>query len=268
MPYSLKGRNVLVTGGSRGLGALIAEKFAAEGANVVVNYVTSKERAVEVAEKIKTDYGVKAHVLQADIGVIAESQKLVKDTVELLGGLDVIINNAGWTRFATFGDINDLSHDEWNKCWSTNVMSHLVLLQEAAPIFNANPDGGVFLISSSVAGITTGGSSMGYAVTKAAGLHLMKCMAFTQGPKIRLNAVLPGLLLTEWGQKYGEDRIKANINMTALKHETYLDDCADAFIASAKNTSQTGQQIVVGRSHSRHDESHPLTLQDAGLVIK
>jgi len=50
-----------------------------------------------------------------DIGVIAESQKLVKETVELLGGLDVIINNAGWTRFATFGDINDLSHDEWNK---------------------------------------------------------------------------------------------------------------------------------------------------------
>ncbi|KAK5051373.1 hypothetical protein LTR84_003025 [Exophiala bonariae] len=252
MPYSLKGRNVLVTGGSRGLGALLAEKFAAEGANVVVNYVASKDRAEEVAEKIKKEYGIKAHVIQADIGVVADTQRLVKETVEVLGGLDVIINNAGWTRFSTFGDINDLSHDEWNKCWSTNVMSHLVLLQEAAPIFNANPDGGVFLISSSIAGIVTGGSSMAYSVTKAAGLHLMKCLAFTQGPKIRINSVLPGLLLTEWGQKYGEEKIQANIQSAALKHETYLDDCADAFIASAKNTSQTGQQIVV----------------DAGLAIR
>src|ERR1700743_2411770 len=93
-------------------------------------------------------------------------------------------------------------------------MSQLVLMQEAAPIFNANPDGGAFIISSSVAvshaphtlgiytesrkGISCGGSSMGYSVTKAAGLHLMKCLASTQGPKIRINAVLPGLLLTEW----------------------------------------------------------------------
>jgi NAD(P)-dependent dehydrogenase (short-subunit alcohol dehydrogenase family) len=127
----------------------------------------------------------------------------------------VIINNAGWTRFSDFADINSMSHDEWNKCWSTNVMSHLVLLQQAAPIFNKNADGGTLIISSSVAvgsacnsehkaavdseqGISCSGSSMPYSVTKAAGLHLMKCLATTQGPKIRVNAVLPGLLLTEW----------------------------------------------------------------------
>jgi NAD(P)-dependent dehydrogenase (short-subunit alcohol dehydrogenase family) len=77
--------------------------------------------------------------------------RLVKESVEQLGGLDIILNNAGWTRFISFGDLYDMSHDEWNKCWSTNVMSHLVLVQEAAPIFNKNPDGGVFIISSSVA---------------------------------------------------------------------------------------------------------------------
>ncbi|KAI1616123.1 short chain dehydrogenase [Exophiala viscosa] len=247
MPYSLKGRNVLVTGGSRGLGALICEKFAAEGSNVVVNYVSSKDRAEEVAEKCK-GLGAKVAVVQADIGVAADCIRLVKETVEHLGGLDVIVNNAGWTRFVKFGDIYAFEHEEWDKCWHTNVMSHLVLMQEALPIFKSNPDGGVFLLSSSIAGISLSGSSMAYAVTKAAGIHLMKCLASTQGPKVRVNAVLPGLLLTEWGLRYSEEKIQAAKDKAVLKQETLLDDCADIFISTAKNTSVTGQPIVVGRS--------------------
>jgi NAD(P)-dependent dehydrogenase (short-subunit alcohol dehydrogenase family) len=184
--------------------------------------------------------------------VTADNVRLVKESVEALGGLDVIVANAGWTRFSTFGDLHDLSHEEWNKCWATNVMSHLQIMQEVAPIFNSNPDGGVYLISSSVAGVTTSGSSMAYSVTKAAGLHLMKCLAATQGPKIRVNAVLPGLLLTEWGLKYPQDAQKMIKERAALKQETKLDDCADAYIAAAKNSSQTGQQLQV----------------DSGLIIQ
>jgi len=75
------------------------------------------------------------------------------------------------------------------------------LLREALPTFNANPEGGVFIITSSIAGTSIGGSSMAYSVTKAAQLHLMRCMAQTQGSKVRINAVLPGLLLTEWVRK-------------------------------------------------------------------
>jgi len=193
-------------------------------------------------------------------------------------------------------------------------MAHLQLMQHAAPIFNANPDGGVYVITSSAAvrifpfflwitlttnkGISCGGSSMAYSVSKAAGLHLMKCLASTQGPKIRVNAVLPGLLLTEWvclvarfsmsmgffilqerrfrnrlievqGLKFSEERIKQNKQAAALKQEvvhttslgadhadsrqTLLDDCADAYISAAKNTSMTGQQIVVGKCiHCRY----------------
>jgi NAD(P)-dependent dehydrogenase (short-subunit alcohol dehydrogenase family) len=147
---------------------MLCEKFAQEGANVVVNYVSSKDRAEEVAEKVKS-HGGKAAVVQAvsksfsvaggdgthgcsqDIGNIEDTIRLVKESNETLGGLDVIINNAGWTRFSDFTDLNSMSHDEWNKCWSTNVMSHLVLLQQAAPIFNQNPNGGTLIISSSVA---------------------------------------------------------------------------------------------------------------------
>jgi len=71
-------------------------------------------------------------------------------------------------------------------------------MQAVLPTFNANPDGGVYIITSSIAGRTLGGSSMPYSVTKAAQLHLMRCLAKTQGPRIRVNAVLPGWLETEW----------------------------------------------------------------------
>jgi len=74
----------------------------------------------------------------------------------------------------------------------------MALVREALPTFNANPEGGAFIITSSIAGTSLSGSSMAYSVTKAAQLHLMRCLANTQGKKCRINAVLPGLLLTEW----------------------------------------------------------------------
>jgi len=78
------------------------------------------------------------------------------------------------------------------------VCGQMALLRESLPTINQNPEGGVFIITSSIAGTSIGGSSMAYSVTKAAQLHLMRCMAQTQGPKVRINAILPGLLLTEW----------------------------------------------------------------------
>lgn len=138
------------TNDSRGLGALICEKFAAEGANVAINYASNNDRAEKVAKKVES-YGVKSFVIKGDCGVPEDNAILVKETVRALGGLDVIVANAGWTRFADFADLDDLSLEEWNKCWACNVMSHLQLLQAARPIFNANDEGGSYIITSSVA---------------------------------------------------------------------------------------------------------------------
>jgi NAD(P)-dependent dehydrogenase (short-subunit alcohol dehydrogenase family) len=86
---------------------------------------------------------------------------------------------------------------------------------------------------------------MPYSVTKAAQLHLVKCLAVTVGPNIRVNTVLPGLLLTEWGSKYSDERIEGMKNAAVLKKDTSLDDCADAFVMLARNTSMTGMRIQV-----------------------
>jgi len=141
------------------------------------------------------------------------------------------------------------------------------------PTFNKNAEGGVFIVTSSVAGKALSGSSMAYSVTKAAQLQLIRCLANTQGTNVRVNAVLPGLLLTEWGLKYPKEAIEGIKNMSPLKHETFLDDCADMYISLAENTSMTGQQIAVGRLFRSPFESQwearsgVLTCPDAGIAI-
>lgn len=158
-------------------------------------------------------------ILRGDGGVTADCRRLVQETIKALGGVDIIIGNAGWTRFTNFADLDAMTEAEWDKCWAVNVKGQHALVKEALPTFNANPEGGVFIVTSSIAGRVVNGSSMAYAVTKSAQLHLIKCVAQTQGSKLRANAVLPGLLLTEWGNLFGEERIKTLKEMATLKKE-------------------------------------------------
>lgn len=244
MPYELKGRNVLVTGGSAGLGEVLALTFARQGCNIAINYCNRADKAEEVKKQVEA-LGVKAVVVKADMSIVDECKRCVKESIELLGGLDVILANAGWTRFSDFADLEAMSEAEWDKCWAANVKQPHALLSAAKETFLANPDGGVMITTGSIAGTMQGGSSMPYSVTKAAQIQLVKCLALTQAPKIRVNTVLPGLLLTEWGNKYGPEKIAYHKNLNALKHEVFLDDCADAYVLLVRNTSMTGAKITV-----------------------
>ncbi|KAK8218617.1 short chain dehydrogenase/reductase family protein [Phyllosticta capitalensis] len=246
MPYDLRGRNVLVTGGSRGLGAAIAHAFAAQGANVAINFQSNAAAAQSVIDSIEQKHpDVVTLALRADVGRMDECAELVGKVTKNLGGLDVVVANAGYTKFSKFGDLDALSEEDWDKCWAVNVKGKLALLRAALPTFNANKDGGAFIITSSVAGVQQSGSSMAYSVTKAAQLHLMKCLAASQGDKVRVNAVLPGLLLTDWGEQYPPEVIEAMKEKAALKTVTDLQDCADTYVMLAKNTSMTGAKIQV-----------------------
>ncbi|TKA78417.1 hypothetical protein B0A49_01381 [Cryomyces minteri] len=311
-----------------GLGAQIAHHFAAAGCTgIALNYASREQAAVELAATLEAEFaGVKAVAIQGvslrpptpdtsrivaaavllcagsrsrlahgasrDAGVLADCVKCVRESIKAFGGLDIIIGNAGWTKFSTFGDLSALPEEDWDKCWAVNVKGQMALLREAMPTFNANPEGGVFIITSSIAvntpspspspspsplpltpapappptpvpysggksnadvaqsssykqGVSLGGSSMPYSVTKAAQLHLMKCMAQTQGPKVRINAVLPGLLLTDWGNLYPPEAIKNLKERAVLKDVTNLSDCADAYVMIARNTSMTGQSVQI-----------------------
>ncbi|KAL4930648.1 SDR family NAD(P)-dependent oxidoreductase [Aspergillus undulatus] len=245
MPYSLQNRNVLVTAGSRGLGALVAQKFAAEGSNIAINYFSSKDAAENLASEIQTTYKVKVIVIQGDASIQEDCQRIVQTTIEQLGGLDILVSNAGWTKIVPFADLDAMLEEDWDKCWSNNVKGHLWLFKAALSTFRANAEGGVFLLTSSAAAKSASGSSLPYSVTKAAGLHLAKCLAQTQGNKVRVNAVLPGLLLTEWGLRFPQEKIEMYKNKTPLNTLPEVEDTADAYISLAKNSSQTGQAVQI-----------------------
>lgn len=181
--------------------------------------MSSEAPAQALSKELQDKYNVKTTVIQGDGGVVADVQNCVQQTIKAFGGIDIIIGNAGFTKFSDFKDLDALTYEEWDKCFHTNVTGNHALLKEALPTFNSNPDGGVFIMTSSVAGKSLSGSSMAYSVTKAAQIHLMKCLANTQGPKVRVNAVLPGLLLTDWGNLYGEERINAIKKQAALQQE-------------------------------------------------
>lgn len=197
----------------------MARKFAAQGSNIAINYANSEKPAQDLSKELEANHNVKTTIVKGDCTVMDDCRRCVQDTVKAFGGIDIIIANAGWTRFSDFADLDSMEDHEWTRCWTAQVLSPKKYIQEALPYFKKNPEGGVVIITSSVAGQSLGGSSMPYSVTKAAQLHMMKCIAKTQGPKLRINAVLPGLLLTDWGNLYSEEKQKALKGAAALQQE-------------------------------------------------
>lgn len=213
----------LITAGSAGLGACVAELFARNGMRVVINYASNIQRAEELVAKLKsistlapTEGRVDFHAVKADLASRADVERLVEETVDVMcpssgaeGGakrrLDVVFSNGGWTHMRNLYDLEDNMVDEdWDRCFTVNVKSHLWLMHAAKPYLSAGWDdeeggakeSGCFVTTASLAGVKVSGSSLAYAVTKAAHLHLAKALAMLAAPKVRVNSVSPGLLLT------------------------------------------------------------------------
>lgn len=218
----------LVTAGSAGLGATVAELFARNGMRVVINYHGNAERAEQLVANLQSlstlspQAGrVDFHAIKADLSVRTDVERLVTETVSVMcppppseseqkqqqqqqqqkQQLDVVFSNGGWTHMRNLMDLEDnMVDDDWDRCFTMNVKSHLWLMHAAKPYLEASyseEDGAAsFITTASLAGVKVSGSSLAYAVTKAAQLHLAKGLALIAAPKIRVNSVSPGLLLT------------------------------------------------------------------------
>jgi hypothetical protein len=139
-----------------------------------------------------------------------------------MGRLDVVISNAGYTRLTNFMNFDEQHFDEdWDKCFLYNVKAHMWLAYACREHLDVSE--GAFITTASIAGVKPSGSSLPYAVTKAASIHLTKCLANICAPKIRFNSVSPGLMLTEWGLKFSEQKREAHKNGTKLKRLPEVD---------------------------------------------
>lgn len=242
----------LVTASSAGLGAACVKALAKEF-RVVVNYYSRPEKAeslIKEVEAIQPAYASSESprfaAIQADLAQRSDVQRLVSETVDKFGRLDVVVSNQGWTRVTNFFDIEDqVKEEDWDRCFNVNVKSHLWLLYAAKPYLEKSEGGGSFVTVASLAGVRPSGSSLPYAVTKAAQIHLMKGLALICGPKIRCNSVSPGLMMTEWGQKFPEAKVKATTEKSALKRLCTPEDVADQVRTLVLGKSMTGQNLVI-----------------------
>ncbi|WPK23572.1 hypothetical protein PUMCH_000813 [Australozyma saopauloensis] len=242
----LRNKCALVTGGSAGLGASVARQLAEKGVNLVINYSNSKERAEVLAKELRDQYSVQVHVVQADVfGGNDALVQLVEKSVSLLGQLDIVISNAGWTKFVPFKDIDQLDDEIWDGCLNANVKTHFYLFRAAKKYLEASADGGTFIVSASLAGRRPYGLSMPYAVSKAALIHLVEILAKSQGPKIRVHSVCPGLLLTEWGQKFSQEVVDLAIESSPIKTVADVDETAAHFVFLCQISSSTGTTVGV-----------------------
>ncbi|KAF2687900.1 oxidoreductase ucpA [Lentithecium fluviatile CBS 122367] len=240
----------LITASSAGLGAQVA-RILAPDFRVVINYSSNQTRAQSLIDELSKAPSTHSslqtprfHFLQADVSSKASVEKLVQDTVKTMGRLDVVVSNAGWTRMTNFLNIDEgVNEDDWDRCFVMNVKTHLWLAYAAKDALTESE--GTFISTASVAGVKPSGSSLPYAVTKAAQIHLAKGLAVILAPKIRVNSVSPGMMLTEWGLKFPESKRQKAVENTKLKRLATVEDVADQIRTLALSRSVTGQNLCI-----------------------
>lgn len=234
----LHGRVALVTGSSSGIGAAIATAFARGGATVVVNSASSVEAGEQLAADLQD-----ASYLQADVGDPDDAARLVAATVERHGRLDIVVNNAGTTQVIAHDDLDAATTETWERILRVNVLGAWNVIRAAAPHLRATGDGVVVNISS-IAGVRPTGSSIPYAVSKAALNHLSLLLANALGPEIRVHAVAPGLIDTPWTADW--DTIRDAVRqMAPLRRSGTPEDVADACMGLVSARYATGQVLLV-----------------------
>jgi ketoreductase RED2 len=240
-----RGRTVLITGSSSGIGAATAHRFAASGATVVVNSSTSVEAGRALADELPA-----ASYIQADIADGGQAVALVDEVVDRHGGLDILVNNAGTTEVIPHGDLAAADVEVWRRIFDVNVFGTWQVTVAAVPHLQASGAGQVINVSS-IAGERPTGSSIPYACSKAAVSHMTRLLANVLGPGVRVNAVAPGLVDTPWTADW--DLVRAYVNAQApLQRTAGPDDVAEVICGLARATYVTGEVVMVdGGLHLR-----------------
>ena len=234
----LAGGVAVVTGSSSGIGAAVARALAAEGARLVVNSRSS----VEAGRALAAELGDAVYV-QGDVADEGACGALVDAALERWGRLDVVVNNAGFTRVIPHHDLDAADDEVWRRIFDVNVLGTWHMTRAAVPALRQAGDGAVVNITS-LAGLRPTGSSIPYAVSKAAINHLTRLLANVLGPDIRVNAVAPGLIDTPWTADW--EAVRSHVTASApLRRSGRPEDVAEACLGLIRSGYATGQVLAV-----------------------
>ena len=234
-------RVALITGSATGVGRACAVRFAQLGFAVVVNYSKSEDDAVETA-RLCEEFGAPVQVIAASVADDAQVKAMVGHVTKAFGGIDVLINNAGTTRFIAHDDLDAVTDEIWDEIFQVNLKGAFYCSRAAMPFLKARQ--GSIVNVSSVAGQSGQGSSIPYCASKGALNTLTKSLARAFGPDVRVNAVAPGPILTRWLE--GRDaQIQKYLEQAPLGKAATPEDIADAVVFLAVGTALTTGQILV-----------------------
>lgn len=241
----LKGKKAIVTGSSRGVGASVALAYGREGADVVVNYTSSEGPAKDVVKQIQ-DMGQKAVAIKADVAQAEGCQALVDAAANEFGGLDIVVNNAGFTRP---GMLHKMEDEQWNAVVDIHMKAVWLMTKAAHPYLSKSPAGRVINVTS-VAGVVGTVGQVNYSAAKGGVISLTKSIAREMSRfNTCANVISLGIVATDMTEKIRSDEKLKEIymNRILLKRFAEADDVTPLFVFLASDEAAyiTGQLICL-----------------------
>ena len=236
----LTGKVAVVTGGSRGIGRAICEKFASLGADIAVIYAGNAEKAAETVSTCE-GYGVKAAAYKCDVSDFAAVKETIAEIKKEFGTVNILVNNAGITRD---GLVAMMKEDDFDKVIASNLKGTFNMIRHTSSFFIRNKGGAIINISS-VAGIMGNAGQANYSASKAGIIGLTKTVARELASKgVTCNAIAPGFIITDMTESF-QDKTDMINSMIPLGHMGTVEDIAGTAAFLAESPYITGEVIRV-----------------------
>ena len=224
-------KNVLITGGTRGIGEAISREFAKKGYNLIINYINSKEKAEQLKAELETEFNIKVLTIRADLANEKEIENMVDVVIDKFGKIDVLVNNAG---IIIDKEFEEKTIEDWKQTLNINLMAPFILTKLIGKEMVKNKSGAIINISSINAINTYHPSSVDYDASKSGLISLTYDSAIEFSPYVRVNCIAPGWVNTEMNKELPEDFVKEETERILVKRFAEPEEIAKVatFLAS------------------------------------